>query len=48
MPNFDGAGPLKHGQAIGRGFGPCKPCTERCMRKAEDRETPVNNEIIEE
>jgi hypothetical protein len=48
MPNFDMAGPLKRRRAIGLGLGPCKPCTESCMKKAEDRETPVNNEITEE
>ena len=48
MPNFDGTGSLKRGRVIGRGLGPCKHCTETCMRKAEDRETPVNSEITEE
>jgi hypothetical protein len=48
MPNFDGTGPLKRGRVIGRELGPCKQCTESCMRKAEDRETPVNSEITEE
>jgi hypothetical protein len=48
MPNFDGTGPLKRGLVIGRGLGPCKHYSESCMRKAEDRETPVNSEITEE
>jgi hypothetical protein len=48
MPNFEGAVPLKRGRAIGRGLGPCKPCTESCIRKAMNRETPVNNKITEE
>jgi hypothetical protein len=48
MPNFDGKGPLKRGRVIGLGLGPCKQCTEGCMRKAEERETPIQSETSEE
>jgi len=48
MPNFDGKGPLKRGQVIGRGLGPCKQCTEGCMRKTEDRETSPESETAVE
>ena len=28
MPDFDGTGPLKRGQMIGRGRGPCRKNTD--------------------
>jgi hypothetical protein len=48
MPNFDGTGPLKRGQVIGRGLGPCRNCGEGCSRKADDKKSPVRNEATEE
>jgi hypothetical protein len=48
MPNFDGTGPLKRGQGIGRGLGPCKQFTEGCTRKSEDREPMVQGKTTKE
>ncbi len=44
MPNFDGTGPLKRGQIIGRGMGPCKKSNDGCQRKTNANSEPKTEE----